>query len=125
MVDPIQSVAPHFDDSLCVCGRPMGHPHCPYCGSSQVLCSARKRDWITRPDGNEVELRVYRCRVCGNAFNDDHRSMCGAPPPRNGQQRHNAALAPSLYNAKVPDFTTQPGALAAALAKIKKARGIE
>lgn len=126
MVDQIQSVAPQYDDAICVCGRPTAKPHCPFCGSAQILCSRKKRDYITRPDGEEVELRVYACRVCGSSFNDDHRSMCGAPPPRNGQHRQNVPFAPQTVaprKANVPDFTSQPDALREALAKITKKWG--
>jgi transposase-like protein len=70
------------DLTECNCGRLASKPHCPACGSAQVLASARKRDYVTRPDGKTVELKVYRCRVCANNFNDDNRVMCSAPPPR-------------------------------------------
>jgi len=132
MGDQTQFGMPRIDDTLCLCGRPNVRPHCPFCGSSQVLCSAKKRDFITRPDGTEVELRVFRCRVCGSNFNDDHRTMCNAPAPRESQRRHNVPNLPQphvrsdgniIYNPKVPPM--EPEGLKHIIARIKKDRGLE
>lgn len=81
---------------------------------------------MTRPDGTQVELRVYTCRVCGNRFNDELRSRCGAPAPRNGRRGDNTAVVPVMQataNKVANEFgqlVEQPGALEAALDKLRK-----
>lgn len=117
------------DITLCVCGRDTRKPHCPHCGSAQVLASARKHDYVTRDNGDTVELRVFRCRVCGDVFNDDDWQLrCVAPPPAYGRPRglqQPATQAARVVADRVGSVLMQPNALELALAKIKKARGYE
>jgi hypothetical protein len=104
------------DLSECQCGRLANKPHCPTCGSAQVLASARKRDYVTRGDGTTAELQVYRCRVCGLSFNDDQRTLCAAPPPRMAyrtpdQPRGLVTRDADIKAAKILELTSDPNAL--------------
>jgi hypothetical protein len=69
---------------LCQCGRYAYKIHCPSCGSAVVLCYATRFNYAVH-DGKDVKLRVFRCRKCGNQFNDDDWQLrCQAPSPQRG-----------------------------------------
>ena len=77
------------------------------------MCLARKQDSVTRPDGTEVTLRVFRCRKCGQLFNDDDWQLrCQAPPPRGTIAAHldKPRKAEEIFPADVIERLDQAGA---------------
>lgn len=66
----------------CPCGRSMMPVHCPSCGSGSTYCLTGKPSQVVDQDGTTVEVKTYRCRKCGAAFNDQNRANCTAPPPK-------------------------------------------
>jgi len=66
----------------CLCGRLATRPHCPSCGSYETYAYSEPVTAI-RHGGKKVKLRAFRCKVCGERFNDDNWQLtCHAPPYR-------------------------------------------
>ena len=66
----------------CSCGRLRIREHCPNCGSCNVLGYAT-RVTVNRGHGIKAHLKSYRCRRCGEIFNeDDWQLNCHAPALR-------------------------------------------
>lgn len=115
--------ATHTAQDLCFqCNRP-SRPHCPQCGSLRRYGFVNKVDRVTRPDGSTVSLRVYRCLTCANVYNDDDWQLRCAAPVATSVGRP-AAVSPrnDVVNPQVPQWDMNDAE--AALAKIKKARGL-
>ena len=66
----------------CFCGRNANRPHCSRCGSVMLYAYTHLGTAI-RAGGKPEQIQVYRCRSCGNRFNqDDWQLHCDAPAPR-------------------------------------------
>ena len=68
----------------CLCGRVATRVHCPKCGCADVYAySMSRRYTVLRTKEDERKLRNYRCKACGEIFNqDDWTRGCNAPPYR-------------------------------------------
>ena len=63
----------------CLCGRLATRPHCPSCGSYETYAYLEPVTAI-RHGGKKVNLKAFRCKVCGERFNDDNWQLdCHAP----------------------------------------------
>lgn len=64
---------------LCQCGRPLGQIHCPACGSIAYYGKPSKTRIEITAEGNPVKIKTYRCRRCGEDYDDLMRAKCEAP----------------------------------------------
>src|SRR5215469_17548670 len=67
---PVVSSTHTSQNDQCQCGRLAMKPHCPFCGTSDIIGQVRKSQ----------ELKHYRCRRCAALFNDEQRKNCTAAP---------------------------------------------
>src|SRR5215469_10443091 len=66
----------------CLCGRNASRAHCPACGSLDLYAYVHLGT-VIRAGGKPEQIQVYRCRSCGERFNDDDWQLhCDAPAPR-------------------------------------------
>jgi hypothetical protein len=117
-----------LENEFCTCGRYAWKLHCPHCGSSEsyAFSPMKKRDYVTRPNGDNVQLTVYRCRKCSAIYNDDDwRLRCAAPHQRLGRR----PAVPRVEHeqpargSKIGDLSNAPpDALQEALQRVLKAR---
>lgn len=95
---------------ICQCGREIGfRAHCPQCGSMKCYPLLRKMDTVTRPDGNTVDLRVWRCTRCSHRFNDDDWQLrCKAAPEQFGRKKRPQPAQFSSDPREVPAVLKDP-----------------
>jgi len=90
---------------LCLCGRRADQLHCPHCGWADVRALVSKQRYAIQADGSERVINVYRCRKCGDYFDQiELETNCRALPPRRGRK-------PDALRDKRPDEVLTPEAL--------------
>ena len=99
----------------CKCGRESKPQHCPNCGRRDVYATKRN-DRLLVVEGQKYIARGFRCRKCGNEF--DESTQCEAPvrgfsvaAQRAEVDVENAltGLAPSERHARLQDMFGKKG----------------
>ena len=68
-----------MSEELCVCRRSKLPKHCPFCGLRNFYSLRNLSFTMPRGDGSSVVVKTFRCRGCGEEFNEFAFDNCKAP----------------------------------------------
>ena len=66
--------------NICRCGRSNDRIHCSKCGSFYTVVTAKKSQRYNPEENRVCEYVLFKCRKCGNLFDDVDKRDCKAIP---------------------------------------------